>query len=426
MEWIESRISKKTVCWNWMQFETFQHQSWLLVASGLLTWAVVSAGILHIVWVKSVQYSAGATSGIVLLLLLFGGVFLYSAFLCLKLVMQHLANGTAMRLSRWWLLGLAQYCLVIAIAYLFTSITNDADLVCILLLLVTPQLAIFVGAWVTFIALALASIPLSLFAAAESELVLYLSYITLHAILIGFTHCILSEQRAKEQLIATNKRLLDAQIQLANNAKQDERLRIARDLHDRVGHHLTALSIQLEVSRMLANAEVLVEIQKAQQITKCLLKDVREAVGEFRDQQHGSLDQHIQQLTDNLQQIVPQVTFQYTNLLSQEFCSTAIVDVLQKAVQELLTNALKHGSPTLVQINVDRVESDIRLQVSDNGQSSQKVAAASYSYVRGNGLAGIYERVADIRGSFWAALDQQGFSATITVPCDGTVLQEGA
>lgn len=426
MEWIESRISKKTLCWNWMKFETFQHQSWLLVASGLLTWAVASAGILHIVWVKSAQYSAGMAGGIVFLLLLFGGVFLFSAFLCLKLVMQHLADGTAMRLSQWWLPGLAQYCLIIAIAYLFTSITNDADLVCILLLLVTPQLAIFAGAWPTFTVLALASIPLSLFAAAESALVLYLAYITLHAILIGFTHCILSEQRAKEQLIATNKRLLDAQIQLANNAKQDERLRIARDLHDRVGHHLTALSIQLEVSRMLANAELRVEIQKAQQITKFLLMDVREAVGEFRDQQHASLDQHIQQLTSNLQQIVPQVTFQYTNQLSQELCSVAIVDVLHKAVQELLTNALKHGSPTLVQINVDRVGSDIRLQVSDNGQSSYKVAAASYSYVRGNGLTGIYERIADIRGSFLAALDQQGFSATITVPCDKAGFQEGA
>src|SRR3989442_4731919 len=85
-----------------------------------------------------------------------------------------------------------------------------------------------------------------------------------------------SESRAREDLARTNAELTATRELLAENSRVAERLRISRDLHDTLGHHLTALSLQLEVASRLASGASADRVSDAHAITRPLLGDLRD------------------------------------------------------------------------------------------------------------------------------------------------------
>src|SRR6185295_9696641 len=89
--------------------------------------------------------------------------------------------------------------------------------------------------------------------------------------------------RARDDLARANVALIAAQDLLAQQSRVAERLRIARDLHDAVGHHLTALSLQLEVASHKADGAAAEHVHQAQSIARLLLADVRAAISAERD-----------------------------------------------------------------------------------------------------------------------------------------------
>src|SRR5947199_59527 len=78
-------------------------------------------------------------------------------------------------------------------------------------------------------------------------------------------------------------------------------LAIARDLHDLLGHHLAALSINLEVARHLSAGEALEQIEKSQAVTKLLLSDVRDVVSRLREDEPVDLTAAVKSLGDVIQ-----------------------------------------------------------------------------------------------------------------------------
>src|SRR5882672_3108838 len=83
------------------------------------------------------------------------------------------------------------------------------------------------------------------------------------------------EATARLELARTNRELEATRELLANASRLAERERISRDLHDTLGHHLTALSLNLEAASHLAEGTALTQVDRAQQVTKLLLSDVR-------------------------------------------------------------------------------------------------------------------------------------------------------
>lgn len=402
---------------SWLKLETFEQQAWLLVAGGLFVWMVTGLGLLQLVWEKREFYPPGTLPAMVVLLIALGIVFSLASNLCVELVTNHFEKNqfdtdSEPKLSSWIGYGALQYLLIICLAYLFSLHPRYEDMACIFLLLLSPQLALFVNLFTAFAIIAVLSIPLVLMTSNDSLLVLYSGYLVFHAIIVGFFHCILSEQRTKGELIKTNQKLIEAQLRLAHDVKQEERLRIARDLHDRVGHHLTALSIQLEVTKLLAEGEVLQEIQKSQSVAKELLNDV----GEFRDSQNQSFADRIMALVNNLEQIVPGVQIEFNNNADEFSSNASTVDVLLLSLQELLTNALKHGTPSRIEIETDVLDGKLMLRTTDNGQLLRQDLPVSYEYTAGNGLTGLKERIAELKGSFETSLNASGFAATIVIP----------
>src|SRR5688572_22559383 len=107
-----------------------------------------------------------------------------------------------------------------------------------------------------------------------------------------------SEAAARRALAAVNAELLSTRALLAETSRVEERLRISRDLHDTLGHHLTALSLQLDVASRLAEQPAADHIRQAHAITRLLLSDVRDVVSTLRETRQIDLARDMRALAE--------------------------------------------------------------------------------------------------------------------------------
>jgi signal transduction histidine kinase len=196
----------------------------------------------------------------------------------------------------------------------------------------------------------------------------------------------LSEERERQRQL--NAELRATRALLAESSRIAERMRIARELHDLVGHHLTALSLNLEVASHLAEGAAAEHVRKGQATAKQLLADVREVVSELR--QDDALD-----LTQALQGLIEGVPALHVHLeLPPRF---AIEDprraqVVLRCAQELITNAVRHaGARNLWLTFRDEGRGELELEARDDGRGAADLQP-------GNGLSGMRERLAEYGG----------------------------
>src|SRR5207245_9548949 len=119
---------------------------------------------------------------------------------------------------------------------------------------------------------------------AESPCV-FLAYFTFQLFAFFSLRIAHQESDARQSLAAANAELQVASGLLDISSRTEERLRIARDLHDLIGHHLTALSLNLEVAGHLSQGDAREQIEKAKTLTKTLLGDVRDVVSRLREKE---------------------------------------------------------------------------------------------------------------------------------------------
>ncbi|KKO46437.1 hypothetical protein WG68_06345 [Arsukibacterium ikkense] len=212
-----------------------------------------------------------------------------------------------------------------------------------------------------------------------------------------------AEQKAKEELASKHQQLLATQQLLQAASRQSERTRIARNLHDVVGHHLTALTIQLQVASHLSAGEAKLQVDKCHQLAKLLLADVREAVSTIRQHADLSLLAALQQLVALVPEqlkvrldIAPQIMLPDLNQAQHLLC----------IVQEAISNSLKHAAATELKISAELNQQQLQLIINDNG----KLAA---NWQPGNGITGMQERTAECAGSL--TLDTHGQSMQLTL-----------
>ena len=191
-----------------------------------------------------------------------------------------------------------------------------------------------------------------------------------------------AEAIARETLALTHQQLLDAQGQLAEQAADTERLRIARDLHDSLGHHLTALVIQLQVAEYQAGAAQKNQLQHCHQLAKQLLQDIRHSVTQLREPQSPQLALQCRALAANFPQL--QLDCQIRPDLQLPPLTTAL---LFRVCQEALTNSIRHAGASHAKVEVWRHQQQILFRYQDNGH------CAHWPLTEGNGLRGMRERI---------------------------------
>jgi signal transduction histidine kinase len=196
-----------------------------------------------------------------------------------------------------------------------------------------------------------------------------------------------SERTAREDLARTNAALTATRELLAENSRVAERLRIARDLHDALGHHLTALSIQLDVASRLTGGPAANHIREAHAIAKLLLSDVRDAVSRLRGSSRIDLSQALNALTG----APAPMTIHLDVPARLDLEDAAQAHALLRCVQEIITNTSRHASAQNLWITIVQRPDGIDLRARDDGCGSAEVRW-------GNGLRGIRERFEEYAG----------------------------
>ncbi|MDO3387630.1 histidine kinase [Gilvimarinus sp. SDUM040013] len=222
-------------------------------------------------------------------------------------------------------------------------------------------------------------------------------------LVIGFA--VLSERREKERSEKLLQELQATQYLLSEAAKQDERLHISRDLHDQVGHHLTALSLQLEVAIHAEPDSALQHVHRARDISRLLLSDIRATISDIRSNTEIDLKRAIENLIQPTD--TSRVVLDIQDNLNLH--SATLAETLFRCAQESLTNARKHSRASRIQLTISKDHHAYRFSYADNGAVADKP-------IWGNGLTGMQERIEKLDGTMSVISGEQGFCIAISIP----------
>jgi len=247
----------------------------------------------------------------------------------------------------------------------------------------------------------------------------------------------IKEAKAREEADALNRQLLSTQQLMKQALTQDERLRIARNIHDVLGHHLTALTINLQVASrkagLLNDSEsqgIKQHVDRSHGIAKLLLSDVREAISDIRENAAIDFNLAVNALIKDLPR--PHVDLHIDKNLS--LTNVRIADCLLRSMQEALTNVIRHTqSPYFLMVLAQREgkyylllqDSNVRQNegankslnhIIEHAKVQQTNVDSSNPVVAGNGLQGMTERVNELNGTIHWKRSAEGFCIEIEIP----------
>jgi signal transduction histidine kinase len=247
----------------------------------------------------------------------------------------------------------------------------------------------------------------------------WVGFLIIFGLVVLFLHLLvdaaLKERQGQEQLAAANTRLRQYALRIEELATVQERNRIARDIHDSLGHSLTVFGIHLEAALRLLHSDpqkaetLLLEVQHLNSTT---LQDVRQSVAALRTDplQSRTLAAAIAELIADFQnstRILLKSTIQLKQPLSQEQNV-----VVYRVVQESLTNIRKYAAATEVYLAIVQSAHQIQVIIQDNGKGFEPSQNTT-----GFGLQGMQERVLALAGKLEIiAAPQQGCCIKVTFP----------
>jgi signal transduction histidine kinase len=193
---------------------------------------------------------------------------------------------------------------------------------------------------------------------------------------------------AREEQRRLNAELRATRLLLAESARVNERTRISRELHDLLGHHLTALSLNLEVAGHLAEGRAKEHVAQAHTLARLLLTDVREAVSQLREGGAMDLSVALRPLAEN----VPSLDIHMDIESPLTLDDPERAHVLLRCTQEIITNAVRHSGARELWLTARRDDGAIVMTARDDGRGADL-------FVAGNGLRGMRERLAQHGGS---------------------------
>lgn len=218
-----------------------------------------------------------------------------------------------------------------------------------------------------------------------------------------------SEASLRSDLANANTELRATGELLANTGRLAERERISRELHDTLGHHLSALSLNLEAARHLTQDDALVQIQRAQAVTKLLLSDVRGVVTTLRGEDPIGLVHALKTLVEGVP--TPQIHL----LIPEELAVSDPVHAhtLLRCVQEIVTNTVRHAAASNLWIKLTSTENGVVIHARDDGRGAKQVFP-------GHGLIGMRERLEHVGGTLEIETQPaKGFRVNAWMPLSG-------
>ncbi len=239
---------------------------------------------------------------------------------------------------------------------------------------------------------------------------LLMAMIALHGMAFGLGRMAAAEAEKRRWLQAMLAERLSAEALQAEQLRYGERLALARELHDVVGHHLTGLNLQLQLgSALLERADApgaTLAVARAQEGAAHLLADVREAVSQQRGARRIDLSAALQALADG----IASTRIELDIADAARDLSPRVAHALLRCVQEAVTNSVRHAraARVLVVLGVDAA-GEVHVSIDDDGDG-----AAALSH--GNGLSGMAERMAELGGRMAVPRHRPGFRIELWCP----------
>ncbi len=184
-----------------------------------------------------------------------------------------------------------------------------------------------------------------------------------------------------------------------------ERLRIARDLHDALGHHLTALSLNLEVAAHSTDGDAAAPVRTAQSIAKLLLADVRDVVSALGSDEPVDLAGALRRMAADIP--VPRVHLRLPESLDADAERSGVV---LRCAQEMITNAARHAQARNLWLDVAARGTDLEIRAHDDGVGAGDLKD-------GHGLRGMRARLEQLGGTLSVTTRPgAGFVVVVTLP----------
>jgi signal transduction histidine kinase len=241
--------------------------------------------------------------------------------------------------------------------------------------------------------------------------------IQLLIVLVGFFAKIYREENTmtrvlNNELIQTNKQLIRYSDEIKQLTKVEERANIARDLHDTLGHEMTGLIMQMEmVSRMLQNNKVddgLKILEDAKKSARGSLSKVRQIVNTLKN------DAEIEWTKNSLYSLINDFSKKTNTLIEfnmngEKNIKPEVGIALYRSIQESLTNAIRHGEASKIEVIINYLENKVTFNIRDNGKGCKNI-------IKGNGLMGMTERIDFLKGEISFNNLENGFSVKGLIP----------
>lgn len=187
-----------------------------------------------------------------------------------------------------------------------------------------------------------------------------------------------------------------------------ERLRISQELHDALGHHLTALSLNLETAAHQSGEPAKTNVRKAQALARLLLGDVREIVSAT-----GKAGIEVEPALRTLIAGVPQPQIHLNVPAGLTVADPERAHVLIRCTQEIITNTIRHSGAANLWIDVVATEERVEVRARDDGRGAAEIRS-------GHGLSGMRGRLASVGGSLEVRTEPgTGFSIVALLPYSG-------
>jgi two-component system sensor histidine kinase DesK len=233
-----------------------------------------------------------------------------------------------------------------------------------------------------------------------------LFYAALFPIIIGTGNTFFAERNRM------NRQLRKANDEIEQLAKVAERERIARDLHDVLGHTLSVITLKSELAGKLIDRDPQragKEIREVEEISRQALSDVRDAIRGYRSK---GLIAELAQAKATLETAGVSV---HSDAATSLQLPAVQESVLSLALREGVTNVVRHARATNCRLRIEQQNGSCRLEIADDGQG--------FVTPEGDGLRGMRERV-EMLGGTMERRNKSGTTLTITLPLKDVDIKE--
>jgi signal transduction histidine kinase len=225
------------------------------------------------------------------------------------------------------------------------------------------------------------------------------------------------EQRARAELAEAHRQLRDYAAQAERLATVQERNRVARDIHDGLGHALTVVQMQVKAARAVLPSDTAKAddvLAKAQRQAETALAEVRRSVRALREPRlHAPLPEALGALAEETSAAGVPTRLSVTG--EERTVSDETVEALFRAAQEGLTNVRKHAEATHADVLLDYADALVRLSVRDDGKGAADNTDGAAP--TGFGLVGLRERAEQLGGKLLVeSTPGRGCTLTMEVP----------